>query len=589
MTSPRVFNPIGTSRDDELGQQLSLEEFEDYSVVDTFTDNNQEDEDDNQSTSVWSEHNNPVFDPLDARDVGGSTLEDRIGIIQRRMEGLFRMFRKEHAILSSHKMQIQEEWNLFKSARIATAGTSSEAAAAAKSPQESSKHEADSAGVSLMDLEKMREHLEHMQERLTAEREQFEREKQQMKKVQNFQSSKILLDVGGIPYTTSIETLTKHDGSMLALMFSGKFALETSSDGRVFIDRDGQHFRYILNYLRDGVVDLPNDPIVVNEIQREAEYYQLSGLLAQLPRRHDEGLKGSLQAHDERILNFDDVQILEGHRGAVRCFQFDEVALISGGDDKTVKVWDVHNGQCSQTLLGHTDSVLCLSFSSKEQILVTGSYDKTLRVWSLSKHSLGHCIRVLTGHTSFITAVQFDGKTRTLVSSSDDKTIRVWNIDTRECNVIQGHARAVWCVQFEGDVLASGSDDCSIRVWSLRTGTCSRTMLGHRSTVLCLQLQDNQTLISGSADKTIKIWSLESGNCLRTLLGHTLAVKCLAVRGNALISGSQDNTIKVWNLGENGKCVRTLTHHDSFVNCLGFKGGVLISGSSDTTLRIFRF
>jgi hypothetical protein len=35
-------------------------------------------------------------------------------------------------------------------------------------------------------------------------------------------------------------------------MFSGRHQLKTESDGSHFIDRDGTHFRYILNYLRDG-------------------------------------------------------------------------------------------------------------------------------------------------------------------------------------------------------------------------------------------------------------------------------------------------------------------------------------------------
>ena len=38
---------------------------------------------------------------------------------------------------------------------------------------------------------------------------------------------------------------------MLAAMFSGRHELDTDSEGRYFIDRDGTYFKYILNYLRD--------------------------------------------------------------------------------------------------------------------------------------------------------------------------------------------------------------------------------------------------------------------------------------------------------------------------------------------------
>ena len=38
-------------------------------------------------------------------------------------------------------------------------------------------------------------------------------------------------------------------GSMLHAMFSGRFDSKPAEDGSYFIDRDGTHFRYILNYL----------------------------------------------------------------------------------------------------------------------------------------------------------------------------------------------------------------------------------------------------------------------------------------------------------------------------------------------------
>ncbi|CAJ1947906.1 unnamed protein product [Sphenostylis stenocarpa] len=44
--------------------------------------------------------------------------------------------------------------------------------------------------------------------------------------------------------------------------------------GSVFVDRDGKHFRHILNWLRDGVVPTLEE-CQYSELLREAEYYQL--------------------------------------------------------------------------------------------------------------------------------------------------------------------------------------------------------------------------------------------------------------------------------------------------------------------------
>ena len=66
---------------------------------------------------------------------------------------------------------------------------------------------------------------------------------------------------------------------MLAAMFSGRFELKPYADGAFFIDRDGTHFRYILNYLRTGKLTLPEDKTLVKELLEEAEFYQIQGMV----------------------------------------------------------------------------------------------------------------------------------------------------------------------------------------------------------------------------------------------------------------------------------------------------------------------
>ena len=72
---------------------------------------------------------------------------------------------------------------------------------------------------------------------------------------------------------------------MLHAMFSGRFDTKPSEDGSYFIDRDGTHFRYILNYLRTGQLIVPEDEIIRREILAEAEFYQIEGIINQLSTR----------------------------------------------------------------------------------------------------------------------------------------------------------------------------------------------------------------------------------------------------------------------------------------------------------------
>ena len=69
---------------------------------------------------------------------------------------------------------------------------------------------------------------------------------------------------------------------MLHVMFSGRFDTKPSEDGSYFIDRDGTHFRYILNYLRTGELVVPDDKIVRKELLAEAKFYQFEGIIEEL-------------------------------------------------------------------------------------------------------------------------------------------------------------------------------------------------------------------------------------------------------------------------------------------------------------------
>ncbi|KAJ1427784.1 BTB/POZ protein [Ochromonadaceae sp. CCMP2298] len=88
------------------------------------------------------------------------------------------------------------------------------------------------------------------------------------------------LNVGGAKFTTSISTVHNVKDSMLSAMFSGRHTQIPDAEGYHFIDRDGTHFRHILNLLRfptEFEVDLPEGEL--RELEREAQYYGLSEIL----------------------------------------------------------------------------------------------------------------------------------------------------------------------------------------------------------------------------------------------------------------------------------------------------------------------
>ncbi|KAM8733661.1 BTB/POZ domain-containing protein KCTD16-like [Acanthopagrus latus] len=126
--------------------------------------------------------------------------------------------------------------------------------------------------------------------------------------VQNPPSDVIELNVGGQVYYTRYATLTTFPNSLLGKLFSNKKGssndLSRDLRGRYFIDRDGFLFRYVLDYLRDKQVVLPDHFPERGRLRREAEYFQLPEL-AKLLSSDD----SKLFPDDLNYSDYDDVSL----------------------------------------------------------------------------------------------------------------------------------------------------------------------------------------------------------------------------------------------------------------------------------------
>ncbi|KAL2088744.1 hypothetical protein ACEWY4_015643 [Coilia grayii] len=112
------------------------------------------------------------------------------------------------------------------------------------------------------------------------------------------------LNVGGQVYVTKRSTLVSVPDTTLHAMFTrcAPRELPRDSRGRFFIDRDGFLFRYILDFLRDRQLVLPEHFPERERLQREAEHFQLAELLRLLGPRvskqgsmNDEGCQSDIE------------------------------------------------------------------------------------------------------------------------------------------------------------------------------------------------------------------------------------------------------------------------------------------------------
>ena len=100
--------------------------------------------------------------------------------------------------------------------------------------------------------------------------------------ITDIEAGTIHLDVGGVRYEVSCEALDRFEGSMLASLISDQW-IEDNTIEPIFIDREGQLFEYVLDYLQTGKVFLPRSVSLI-ALEKEFEYY---GIDADMTNVHD--------------------------------------------------------------------------------------------------------------------------------------------------------------------------------------------------------------------------------------------------------------------------------------------------------------
>jgi hypothetical protein len=89
------------------------------------------------------------------------------------------------------------------------------------------------------------------------------------------------LNVGGVTYATTLGTLQQAEPESPLAIISKLNTAEIrtifgrDSKNRIFIDRDGILFRYILDYLRNKKLSLPENFSECERLRIEADYYRL--------------------------------------------------------------------------------------------------------------------------------------------------------------------------------------------------------------------------------------------------------------------------------------------------------------------------
>lgn len=104
----------------------------------------------------------------------------------------------------------------------------------------------------------------------------FEEESQRIQDNNAATASMVEFNVGGILFETSKTTIMQQSQSLLALMCSGRHLVDRDKQGHIFLDRDAELFRVILNFMRNpSVPPQPRDAIESELLVKESKFYKV--------------------------------------------------------------------------------------------------------------------------------------------------------------------------------------------------------------------------------------------------------------------------------------------------------------------------
>ncbi|OAI51804.1 hypothetical protein AYO44_04870 [Planctomycetaceae bacterium SCGC AG-212-F19] len=251
----------------------------------------------------------------------------------------------------------------------------------------------------------------------------------------------------------------------------------------------------------------------------------------------------------------------EAHRGGVATVAFspDGKWAASAGHDRVLILWRVADGKELRRMTGHTDPVTALVFSPDGKLIASGGTDRTVRLWDAAS---GKEVRGFTGHEGKITSMAFAPDGKTLASASHDHTVRLWDIETGESlRVLHGHTGPVYAVAFapDGRAVAAGGNDKMVRIWAVQTGQEVRRLEGHTNAVIRVAFApDGKTILSGSSryqtvDQTIRLWDVATGKMQRSYGGadrNRVSCAAFAPDGKTALTDGPEPVLLRWKLDE---------------------------------------
>jgi len=288
---------------------------------------------------------------------------------------------------------------------------------------------------------------------------------------------------------------------------------------------------------------------------------------------------------------------LQGHTEAILHVSYapNGKLLASGGGDTVVRFWDVYTSTTKFTCKGHhKDHVLCTAWSPDGLRFASADKRGVLIVWDPSTGKIVG--KPVQAHSKWITAIAWEPlhlcsteSCERLATSSKDGTIKLWNTRTQKSlKSLSGHTDSVESIQWSGQgLLYSASRDRTIKVWNTDRGILVRTLAGHGHRVNTLALSSESVTRAGPYDHKNTVYATAQDRIRAAKEKYEAHRKQHGE--DKLVSGSDDFTLYLWNPETSKKPLKRLTGHQQAVNHIAYSpdGRYFASASFDKKVKIW--
>ncbi|QRW21482.1 nuclear mRNA splicing protein [Rhizoctonia solani] len=245
---------------------------------------------------------------------------------------------------------------------------------------------------------------------------------------------------------------------------------------------------------------------------------------------------------------------LENHRGPVHVATYakgEAKYVLTGGQDRTIRLWNPESGSEIKKYEGHGYEVLSISVAHDNARFASGGGDRSVYLWSVTA---GVTERRMPGHLGKINAVAFNADASVLASGSYDSSVRLWDLKAQSRTPIQvlGEAKdSITCLHVGAAEIITGSVDGHVRTYDMRMGELKSDFIGPPISSISPSI-DNQTLLVCTLDSKLRLMDRANGQMLNTFSGHVSndyrTHACFGHGEGSVLCGDEQGKIWEWDL-----------------------------------------